>query len=170
MTRHSQDSDRRHIVVGVDDSPQSEAAVRWAAAQAGLIDAELRLVHVWALEPSDMYGSTADIRDVVLPDLRARLLDMVTGTIGPSSDQLTWTLEIIQGDPGRMLVERARSARLLVLGTGEHVGVRRLVNGSVSHYCLSHAQNPVVAVPRHAQSPAATSSTRPDAMTGTSPR
>ena len=169
MTRHPQVSDRQHIVVGVDDSPQSQAAVRWAAAQAVLTHAELRLVHVWALEPSDMYGSTAEIRDAVLPDLRARLLDMVTSAIGPSSDHVAWTLEIIQGDPGRMLVDRARSARLLVLGTGEHAGVRRLVHGSVSHYCLSHAQGPVIAVPLQAQSRVATTSSRPASMTGPPP-
>jgi nucleotide-binding universal stress UspA family protein len=34
-----------------------------------------------------------------------------------------------------------------VVGTGEHTGVRRLLEGSVSHYCLSHAACPVVAVP-----------------------
>jgi hypothetical protein len=36
---------------------------------------------------------------------------------------------------------------MLVVGTREHTGVRRLVGGSVSHYCLSHASCPVVAVP-----------------------
>ena len=169
MTRHEEDSDYQHIVVGVDDSPQSEAAVRWAAAQAVLAHAELRLVHAWPLEPSDMYGSTAEIRADVLPDLRARLTDMVTTAIGPSSDHLPWTLEIIQGAPGPILVELARSARLLVLGTGEHAGVRRLVKGSVSHYCLSHAQGPVVAVPMQAQSPLASASSRPVSMTGTPP-
>ena len=36
---------------------------------------------------------------------------------------------------------------LLVVGTKEHVGISRIVAGSISHYCLSHAQCPVVAVP-----------------------
>jgi nucleotide-binding universal stress UspA family protein len=34
-----------------------------------------------------------------------------------------------------------------VVGTQEHTGLRRAVAGSVSHYCLSHADVPVVAVP-----------------------
>ena len=33
------------------------------------------------------------------------------------------------------------------MGTREHAGLRRLLSGSVSHYCLSHAVCPVVAVP-----------------------
>jgi nucleotide-binding universal stress UspA family protein len=36
---------------------------------------------------------------------------------------------------------------VLVVGTREHTGLRRAVAGSVSHYCLSHAGVPVVAVP-----------------------
>jgi hypothetical protein len=36
MTMHPQDTDRAHVVVGVDDSRQSQAAVRWAAAHVRL--------------------------------------------------------------------------------------------------------------------------------------
>ena len=151
MTRNAEDADRGHVVVGVDDSPQSEAAVRWAAAHAAATHAQLDLVHVWALEPSDMYGPTGGIRDAVLPDKRRRLVDMVTAAIGPSTGPAAWTLDIVQGPPGPTLVRCARSAAMLVVGTGEHAGVRRLVNGSVSHYCLSHAHGPVVAVPSLAE-------------------
>jgi nucleotide-binding universal stress UspA family protein len=35
----------------------------------------------------------------------------------------------------------------LVVGTRDHVGLGRLFAGSISHYCLSHASCPVVAVP-----------------------
>jgi hypothetical protein len=34
-----------------------------------------------------------------------------------------------------------------VVGTREHVGLGRLLVGSISHYCLTHATCPVVAVP-----------------------
>jgi nucleotide-binding universal stress UspA family protein len=147
MTTYAEHTDRARVVVGVDDSPQSEAAVRWAAADAAATHAQLDLVHVWTLEPSDMYGPTGEIRDAVLPDQRKRLVDMVTAAIGPSTGPAAWTLDIVQGLPGPTLVRRARRAALLVVGTGEHAGVRRLVNGSVSHYCLSHAHGPVVAIP-----------------------
>jgi nucleotide-binding universal stress UspA family protein len=164
MTTHAEQIDRAHVVVGVDDSPQSEAAVRWAARHAALTSAQLDLVHVWALEPSDMYGPTGEIRDAAIPDLRKRLVDMVTGAIGPSTEPAPWTLDIVQGPPGPALVRRARSAALLVVGTGEHAGVRRLVNGSVSHYCLSHAHGPVVAVPSLAQPAAETKARIPESQ------
>ena len=41
----------------------------------------------------------------------------------------------------------SKHAELLVVGTREHVGLGRLLVGSVSHYCLRHAACPVVAVP-----------------------
>jgi nucleotide-binding universal stress UspA family protein len=58
-----------------------------------------------------------------------------------------WTLKCFAGDPGPVLRSQAKDADLLVVGTGEHVGLGRLLVGSVSHRCLSHATCPVVAVP-----------------------
>ena len=44
--------------------------------------------------------------------------------------------------------DKAVETAKLVVGGKEHVGIGRLVHGSVSHYCLSHAQcSAVVAVP-----------------------
>jgi nucleotide-binding universal stress UspA family protein len=58
-----------------------------------------------------------------------------------------WTLEFVLDDAGPALVRRSAEATLLVVGTHEHVGLARLVSGSVSRYCLSHAQCPTVIVP-----------------------
>jgi nucleotide-binding universal stress UspA family protein len=58
-----------------------------------------------------------------------------------------WRLEFYNDDPGRLLVAKSRHAELLVIGTREHVGWGRILSGSVSRYCLSHAACPVVAVP-----------------------
>jgi nucleotide-binding universal stress UspA family protein len=101
-----------------------------------------------------------------MPDLRTRLVDMVTDAIGPSTGPAPWTLDIVHGPPGPALVRRARSADLLVVGTGEHAGVRRLVNGSVSHYCLSHAHGPVVAVPWLTEPAAEAAARIPEAVPG----
>jgi hypothetical protein len=60
----------------------------------------------------------------------------------------SWRLAFYNaGDPGRVLVAESADAVLLVIGTREHVGWGRILNGSISHYCLSHAVCPVVAVP-----------------------
>jgi nucleotide-binding universal stress UspA family protein len=64
--------------------------------------------------------------------------------IAPEDD---WSLEFAKGKSGHVLVNASRQARLLVVGTGEHVGLGRIMLGSTSHYCLGHASCPVVAVP-----------------------
>ena len=58
-----------------------------------------------------------------------------------------WRLSFFSGEPGPVLVAESVGAALLVVGTREHAGIGRLLSGSVSHYCLSHAECPVVAVP-----------------------
>ena len=53
----------------------------------------------------------------------------------------------MQGAPGPTLVDASRDAAMLVVGTRVHTGISRVLFGSVSHYCLTHAQCVVVAVP-----------------------
>ena len=64
--------------------------------------------------------------------------------INPRPD---WLIQFARGDAGPVLVRQSRNASLLVIGTPEHVGLGRLIVGSVGHYCLSHATCPLVAVP-----------------------
>jgi nucleotide-binding universal stress UspA family protein len=73
--------------------------------------------------------------------------DAVTAVWETVRPEATWRLDFYTADPGRLLVAESRHAGLLVIGTREHVGWGRILNGSVSHYCLSHATCPVVAVP-----------------------
>lgn len=59
-----------------------------------------------------------------------------------------WLLEYTGGPAaGPVLVAESEHALVLVVGTREHTGLDRIISGSVSHYCLSHATRPVVAVP-----------------------
>jgi nucleotide-binding universal stress UspA family protein len=137
------------IVVGMDASAASREALRWAADQSRLTGLPLRVVHAW--EHSDGLGATTvgitGYAEAFVADARARLTRLILDTLGDGAVDVRWTLEIVEGAAGPVLVARSRSARTLVLGTGEHTGLHRLVPGSVSHYCLSHAVSPVVAVP-----------------------
>jgi len=65
-------------------------------------------------------------------------------SIDPRPD---WIFQFARGDAGPVLVRQSEHARALVIGTPYQVGLGRLVAGSVAHYCLSHAQCPIVAVP-----------------------
>jgi nucleotide-binding universal stress UspA family protein len=138
------------IVVGLDDSPSAWAAVTWAASYARSTGARLRAVHVLERpEAWEAYASPA-ASTVVFPDADA--LDPVwtvraRGVFAKLDPEPTWTLQFAKGHPGQVMVDTSRNASLLVLGTREHRGLGRLLNGSVSHYCINHAACPVVAVP-----------------------
>jgi nucleotide-binding universal stress UspA family protein len=138
-----------NILVGLDLSPSGRTALRWAADQARLtgrtlvaisgvpVPASLAAVGIIGRPESVMDESTIDApyREAV---------GAVWDSVLPEPD---WTLEFVLDDPGRALVARSAEAALLVVGTREHVGLARLVSGSVSRYCLNHAHCPTVIVP-----------------------
>jgi nucleotide-binding universal stress UspA family protein len=151
------------IVVGLDDGPAAAAALRWAAEQSRVTGARLRVVHAWQLKPVEaaaISAGAAGLAEVVSADARARTTRRVIDTLGKDAGDLRWQLDIVEGGPGPVLVLRSHGARLLVLGTHEHTGLARIVAGSVSHYCFSHADAPVVAVPAPSDEPPAMRASR----------
>ena len=124
------------IVVGVDLSQSARAAVTWAAAQARATGQTLQALH--AIGGSPALSRTLGMSGVPVP-IAASEIDAVY------REAVAAVFDSIQ--PGPALVGESAGATLLVVGTKDHVGIGRLVSGSVSHYCLSHAQCPVVAVP-----------------------
>ena len=61
--------------------------------------------------------------------------------------ELGWRLQFFGDDAAPLLVRESARSAMLVIGTREHVGFGRILTGSVSHHCLSHARCPIVAVP-----------------------
>ncbi|MCW2812447.1 MAG: hypothetical protein JWP61_2905 [Friedmanniella sp.] len=138
------------IVVGIDDSPSSRAALTWAAAQAREVGARLRALHVLAWPVDDNPFAFEVAADTVYPDL-SRVEEVFRDPSRRLFDECRpepdWELRLAHGHAGRILVQESQGALMLVVGCREHVGLGRLLAGSVSHYCLSHAVCPVVAVP-----------------------
>jgi nucleotide-binding universal stress UspA family protein len=141
---------RNDVVVGIDDSPSAASALLWAADYARTNGLPLRVVHAWQLSAAAsaaVAAGDADYFEAVGADARARATRFVLDVLGRSAAEIRWTLDVGEGGAGQVLVHRSRDAQLLVVGTREHTGLRRAVGGSVSHYCLSHAEVPVLAVP-----------------------
>ena len=141
---------KNEIVVGLDDSPSGKAALKWAAEHAKSIGAVLRAVHAldwpYGLSPAG-FPAPVNIMDVSREELQDSYRRAITGVFDAVSPRPDWVLQFASGDTGPVLVRQSKDARLLVVGTREHVGLGRLLTGSVSHYCLSRADCPVVAVP-----------------------
>lgn len=133
---------RPRVVVGIDGSPGSKKALRWACDYVDAVGGELDLVGVWTQKVT--YGLppmtvTFDPR----PAHEAQLREARTvATLAP--DQLDTVT--VQGAPGPALVRRAKDADLLVVGARGLGGIGGLLLGSVSTYCVHHATVPVVVV------------------------
>jgi nucleotide-binding universal stress UspA family protein len=128
------------ILVGLDLSPSSRAALRWAAQQARLTGRRLLAINALPIPPNlasiGIIGMPESaIEESNIDDPHREAVSAVWDSVQPG---LGWTLEFVLDDPGRALVARSAEATLLVVGSHEHVGLTRLVSGSVSRYCLSH--------------------------------
>lgn len=132
------------ILVGVDGSAGSIAAL-WAAARiAQVTGARITAVHAWevpaALALSNALGTvdfSAGPREV--------LNDAVAKVFGPVPPQSV-TTKLIQGNPRDVLLADSASADLLVVGRRGAGGFMGLMLGSVSQACVNHSQCPVLVV------------------------
>jgi nucleotide-binding universal stress UspA family protein len=130
------------IVVGVDGSPSSQRAVRWASQQAKLTGATLRAVSSWRwpnyitrVPPGvDLAGDTR------------RTLDEVLEVALAGSEDLSVTRHVIEGPPGPALLTQAQDASLLVVGAQGRAAFPGMLLGSVAEYCVRHGSCPVVVV------------------------
>lgn len=139
------DADERHeVVVGADGSDSSVAAVRWAARQAQLAGADLRVVHAWRM-PYE-YGMPVDFSDA---DFEAQARACVKETIDKAlgDDRRVPVSEAaVHGPAAAVLIEAAQHADLLVVGSHGHGAFAGMLLGSVSQHCIQHAKCPVVVV------------------------
>jgi nucleotide-binding universal stress UspA family protein len=140
---------RNEIVVGLDDSPSAKAALRWAAEQAIRKRAALRAIHVldWPYGPDDGLDAPRKNFYQTFDEAQARYLASITRVFDDISPRPDWLIQFAFGEPAPVLVRQSHGSQLLALGTREHVGLGRLLTGSISHYCLRHAECPVAAVP-----------------------
>lgn len=137
------------IVVGVDGSPCSLLALRWALREALTSGAEIEALLVWSdpwsiLGPPSLFGAGRE----GLARLRSMLADRVKQAIEHEDAASVHVVQhVVAGQPAQTLVERSASARLLVVGTTGLAGLRRWMLGSVSQRCGQLSHIPVVLVP-----------------------
>ena len=144
------------MVVGIDGSEQSKTALRWAARMLPVVDGHLEAVIAWEYPTS--YGWSMAPPEDWRPDLDAdkvvqSVLDEVFGPDRPPG----LAVKVRQGHPSTVLLEAAKDAAMLVVGSRGHGGFAGLRLGSVSTACVQHAHCPVLVVhPDHASVKAST--------------
>ncbi|MFE0458809.1 universal stress protein [Kitasatospora sp. NPDC058965] len=142
-----QDEPQRRIVVGVDGSPSSIDALRWAVDQARSSGASIEAITAWQY-PVSTGWSVPIAADEDLAGMALKVLDDVVARATDPDRPVEIHPRVVQGDTVACLLEAARSADLLVVGSRGHGGFVGALLGSVSGHCVQHAPCPVVVV-RH---------------------
>jgi nucleotide-binding universal stress UspA family protein len=139
------------VVVGVDGSAASAAAIAWAAAEADLHRVPLEVVHAWWY-PYVVSGRSF-ARDAMRVDAQLVLDDAVRTAREQCLSTVTGTLQ--EGDPATGLLEGVRDGDLLVLAPSGHGAIARSLLGSTVNSVLDRVFVPVAVVPGAPQTPEA---------------
>ena len=136
------------IVVGVDGSPQSRTALKWAAAEALDHEADLVVLNVWEHTMLPPSGSVS-VSERYVPDPSQRtaedLVEVIKEELGEDPPVVVEP-RVKQGNPAKVLIDQSADADLLVVGTRGHGGFRGLVLGSVSQHVAAYASCSVAVV------------------------
>ncbi len=142
------------VVVGVDGSEASSAALVWAAEEARLRGCTLEVVNAWGLPslsytaylPPDAFEDAAATAAAGLEEQIVKVLGTVPG--------VAVVRTVREGPPTRVILDAARGADLVVVGSRGRGGFSGLLLGSVSAQVAHYAQCPVAIV--RSPAPAAT--------------
>jgi len=141
------------VVVGVDGSPTSEAALAFAFDEADRRGTALVAVHAWRDLVLDPWFAPFIDWDVIEGDERQLLAERLAGWRAKYPD-VPIERVVVKDRPAHALQARSAGAQLLVVGSRGRGGVSGMLLGSVSRALLSHAECPVAVI-------------RPDTASGT---
>ena len=143
-------SEMKLIIVGVDGSDSSQAALQWAYDEAAHHGASLTVVSTWhppALPMTPPYGAIPPEGYGDQPRQEALdLLDRFTSALVPRTPAVDMRTSVEEGNPAAVLIERSKEADLLVVGSRGHGGFKGMLLGSVSQHLVAHSNCPVVVV------------------------
>jgi len=130
---------QRRIVVGVDGSSTSKAALAWAVREAVRTGALVEAVTAY-------YWYPMPIKDIdfksVAQDVLADAIREAVSLDGP----VEIMSKVVEGNAARALLDAAATADLLVVGSRGRGGFTEALLGSVAQHCVHHSACPVVVV------------------------
>jgi len=139
---------RQLVVVGLDGSAESIAALGWARRYAAATGANVRAVHAWHYpaafgvpEGKAPQTVTAEVEQSMRDDLAQAVAQVYPD---PSDEQVETALRY--GHPVDVLIDESKNAGLLVVGHHGQSAFTGMLVGSVSIHCVTSAACPVVVV------------------------
>jgi nucleotide-binding universal stress UspA family protein len=135
------------IVVGTDGSAQAERAVEWAAREAVLRGAPVRIVSAAEMPPRMSAPSPGTGFETVATHLigeRDRALATAASAAAATAPDVLIDTDPVEGPPAQAVTDSGSGAMLLVVGSDGHGSFAAMTLGSVSRYAAVHASCPVV--------------------------
>ncbi|HSV37905.1 MAG TPA: universal stress protein [Nocardioidaceae bacterium] len=147
VVRPAKKTDSGRIVVGIDGSPASGAALEFALARAEGTGEVVEAVYGWKMGrmPIDRKGEMPTSVGEKLDDKELLLAESVAGARAAHPD-VVLIQTAIPVPPGQALVDASANASLVVVGSHGRGFFSGLLLGSVSHDVLHRAHCPVVIV------------------------
>ncbi|BCO34903.1 universal stress protein [Mycobacterium heckeshornense] len=137
------------ILVGVDGSAESDAAIRWAARDAVMRDAPITLMHVIEPVPDwptpDRQAEIAEAWEQNARDVIEHARKTAQAAVSPSDCPQVDT-EVVHSPVVPMLIGASRRAQMIVVGSRGMGALGRFLLGSVSTGLLHHAHCPVAII------------------------
>jgi len=138
-----------NIVVGIDGSPASKSALRFALDDARALDAEVIAVGSWQPAVYPVGGLYGGVTAGDSPDLDPVIHERVQAVIDEvrTAQDPVPTIQTGCGSAALLLMDVAADAEELVVGTRGRGALASAVLGSVSHQLANHAPCPLIVVP-----------------------
>ncbi|MGY0065651.1 universal stress protein [Streptomyces sp. QTS137] len=133
------------VVVGVDGSSSSHAALRWADRYARTVGGVVEAIHAWDTPSATGWSGPASDPEFDLRQAQERFAEELR-TVFRSERPPGLREHLVEGDPSEVLIQASQGAELLVVGRRGRGGFARAMLGSVSQRCSQHAACPVTVV------------------------
>jgi len=140
-----QGTETERIVVGVDGSPSSKAALAWAVRQA---ERTVEAVTAWRYPAvlATPFGPAEVLPETDFAEVAEHVLSQAVSEAVDPSGSVKVSSMVREGNPAQVLLEAAQGADLLVVGSRGHGGFTEALLGSVSQHCVHHAKCPIVII------------------------
>jgi nucleotide-binding universal stress UspA family protein len=146
------ESEAGRVVVGVDGSAGSVRALRFAEHAAAVRGASLQVVHAWTLPYLGFAGRSGALPQDALDEVAVQAGETLRESMRRASIDATRPdveMWLAEGAPNMMLLQAARNADLLVVGSRGYGGWKGLLLGSVSTQSVTQSPCPVAVVRDH---------------------
>jgi nucleotide-binding universal stress UspA family protein len=134
------------LVVGIDGSPASHTALRYALDEARTQGYRVQALTCWSRATKAKTGPGLPGADS--HDHASRIQRKTIFEVAHNAQEIRQVeCQIEEGEAGPLLVAAADKAAKLIVGTSNKGTIARISGHDVDEYCLRHAKVPVVVVP-----------------------